>query len=35
MLAGLAEVAATADHLEFARQHWRLFGRLTESAATP
>ena len=29
MLAGLAEVAATADHLEFARQHWQLFGRLS------
>jgi hypothetical protein len=28
MLAGLAEVAATADHLEFARLHWQLFGRL-------
>lgn len=28
MLAGLAEVAATADHLEFARHHWQLFGRL-------
>ena len=35
MLAGVAEVAATADHLEFAREHWRLFERLTESAATP
>jgi hypothetical protein len=29
MLAGLAEVAATADHLEFARLHWQLFGRLS------
>jgi hypothetical protein len=29
MLAGLAEVAATADHLEFARHHWQLFGRLS------
>jgi hypothetical protein len=28
MLAGLAEVAATADHIEFARLHWQLFGRL-------
>ena len=28
LLAGLAEVAATADHLEFARLHWQLFGRL-------
>jgi hypothetical protein len=28
MLAGLAEVAATADHREFARMHWQLFGRL-------
>jgi hypothetical protein len=30
MLAGVAEVAATADHLDFARLHWRLFERLTE-----
>jgi Phosphotransferase enzyme family len=29
MLAGLAEVAATADHLEFARTHWQLFSRLS------
>jgi hypothetical protein len=29
MLAGLAEVAATADHLEFARLHWQLFERLS------
>jgi Phosphotransferase enzyme family len=29
MLAGLAEVAATADHFEFARLHWQLFGRLS------
>jgi hypothetical protein len=27
-LAGLAEVAVTADHPEFARQHWELFKRL-------
>jgi Phosphotransferase enzyme family len=26
---GLAEVAATADHFEFARLHWQLFGRLS------
>jgi hypothetical protein len=32
MLAGLAEVAATADHLEFARLHWHLFGRLSRQA---
>lgn len=30
MLAGVAEVAATADHLDFAGLHWRLFERLTE-----
>jgi hypothetical protein len=30
MLAGLVEVAATADHLDFAGLHWRLFERLTE-----
>jgi phosphotransferase family enzyme len=35
MLAGLAEVAATADHLDFAERHWRLFERLTEPTATP
>jgi hypothetical protein len=28
-LAGLAEVAATADHLDFARLHWQLFTRLS------
>ena len=28
MLAGLAEVAAAADHLDFARMHWDLFDRL-------
>ena len=27
-LAGLAEIAATADHPEFARHHWELFKRL-------
>jgi hypothetical protein len=27
-LAGIAEVAATADHLDFAEHHWRLFERL-------
>lgn len=32
MLAGLAEVAASADHLEFARLHWQLFGRLSPQA---
>lgn len=32
MLAGVAEVAATADHLEFARLHWQLFARLAEQA---
>jgi hypothetical protein len=32
MLAGLAEVAATADHIEFARLHWQLFGRLSRQA---
>ncbi len=34
MLAGLAEVAATADHLDFARLHWELFDRLTQRAPT-
>lgn len=34
MLAGLAEVAATADHADFARLHWRLFDRLTERPPT-
>jgi len=29
VLAGLAEVAASADHLDFARLHWQLFDRLT------
>ena len=28
-LAGIAEVAATADHREFATQHWHLFQSLT------
>lgn len=32
MLAGLAEVAATADHLDFARRHLQLFARLAEQA---
>ncbi|MFI5282874.1 MAG: aminoglycoside phosphotransferase family protein [Candidatus Dormibacterales bacterium] len=38
LVAGLADVAATADHLDFATHHWKLFGRLTEAspaAATP
>jgi aminoglycoside phosphotransferase len=35
MLAGLAEVAATADHLDFATLHWRLFDRLSETANEP
>jgi len=35
MLAGLAEVAATADHLDFAERHWRLFERLTERRPPP
>lgn len=30
VLAGLAEVAASADHLDFAWQHWQLFDRLSE-----
>jgi hypothetical protein len=34
MLAGLADVAATADHLDFARLHWQLFDRLTERPPT-
>jgi len=41
-LAGLAEVAATADHVDFARLHWQLFTRLavrgssvTSDAAAP
>jgi lipopolysaccharide/colanic/teichoic acid biosynthesis glycosyltransferase/O-antigen/teichoic acid export membrane protein len=29
-LAGLAEVAATADHDAFAKLHWRLFARLSD-----
>lgn len=32
MLAGLADVAATADHHDFAMRHWQLFGRLTDRA---
>lgn len=32
-LAGLAEVAATADHSDFASLHWRLFGRLSKESA--
>jgi hypothetical protein len=28
-LAGVAEIAATADHLDFARLHWTLFERLS------
>jgi hypothetical protein len=32
-LAGIAEVAATADHLDFARLHWQLFGRLPAESA--
>jgi hypothetical protein len=31
MMAGLADVAASADHIDFARSHWRLLDRLTES----
>jgi aminoglycoside phosphotransferase (APT) family kinase protein len=34
MLAGLAEVAATADHLDFAAMHWELFDRLALRAVT-
>lgn len=34
MLAGLAEVAATADHLDFAAKHWELFDRLALRAVT-
>ena len=30
-LAGLAEVAATADHDAFARLHWNLFARLSDT----
>ncbi len=32
-LAGLAEVAAKADHDDFARLHWQLFSRLSSKAA--
>jgi len=28
-LAGLVDVAGTADHIDFARAHWRLFDRLS------
>jgi aminoglycoside phosphotransferase len=35
MLAGLADVAATADHADFARRHWQLFGRLTSTVGVP
>ena len=31
MLAGVAEVAATADHPDFARRHFELFDRLSDS----
>jgi hypothetical protein len=34
LLAGVAEVAATADHLDFARLHWRLFDRLSSHVVT-
>jgi hypothetical protein len=34
LLAGIAEVAATADHLDFARLHWRLFDRLSSHVVT-
>jgi hypothetical protein len=34
MLAGLGEVAARADHLEFARLHWNLFARLSRQVPT-
>jgi hypothetical protein len=34
MLAGLAEVAATADHPDFARQHFELLDRLSEPSAS-
>lgn len=27
-LIGLVDVAATADHIDFARRHWELFDRL-------
>ena len=32
-LAGIAEVAATADHFDFARLHWQLFDRLSAENA--
>ena len=32
-LAGLAEIAATADHLDFARLHWQMFIRMSREAA--
>ena len=32
-LAGIAEVAATADHEAFARLHWELFARLSDEPA--
>jgi len=35
MLAGLADVAGSADHLDFATHHWDLFGLLTEPATAP
>jgi Phosphotransferase enzyme family len=33
MLAGLADVAASADHLDFGRCHWQLFASLSNRAA--
>jgi hypothetical protein len=33
-LAGIAEIAATADHADFARLHWQLFGRLSREPAS-
>jgi hypothetical protein len=33
LLAGLADVAASADHLDFARRHWRLLARLCAPGA--
>lgn len=33
-LAGLAEIAATADHLDFAGLHWQLFDRLSKNDST-
>lgn len=35
MLAGLADVAATTDHQDFAAQHWQLFGKLTSNGGVP